>query len=213
MIPAIIMGAMAGMNLVGGLMQAQQIRAAGKAQKEAAKYQARLGEARALSLEQQAGQELAISQRNVLAARNQGALISGRARALAAFSGAGMSSPTIVNNLADLAGAEDYAVGMTKYEGESEAQRLRYGATLERTGAQAEREAGQFQNSLARAQANLAILKSVLRSGEMGMSAYSGMPASSPETTSAFQMGGFNTSPALLQMGSPMYQKYGQGGP
>lgn len=226
MIPAIIMGAMAGMQLLGGMMQAQQMKAAGGAAKAAGRFQQQLAESRAQALETQAGQELAASQRAMMAERQQGNLISGRARALAAASGASMASPSIVQGLADIAGSEDYRVGMTKYQGESQANALRYGAAVERAGGTAARQAGSFQNRLSNAQANAALLNSTLNAGMMGMSAYGmakaptsapasntpAVPAPGGATMGGYEMGWSNT-PSMLQQGSPMFLRYGMGGP
>lgn len=227
MIPAIIMGAMAGMQLLGGMMQAQQMKAAGGAAKAAGRFQQQLAESRAQALETQAGQELAASQRAMMAERQQGALISGRARALAAASGASMSSPSIVKGLADIAGSEEYRVGQTRYQGESQAAGLRYGAAVERAGGSAARQAGSFQNRLSNAQANAALLQNTLNAGMMGLSAYgmakaptAAAPASNTPAVAApggATMGGYNmgwsNTPSMLQQGSPMFLRYGMGGP
>lgn len=229
MIPAIIMGAMAGLQLIGGIMQSQQMRAAGSAAKAAGKYQQQLAESRALALEQQAGQEQASAQRNMLAERQQGALISGRSRALAAASGADMSSPSIVHGLADLAGVEDYRTQSALFEGNTRAASLRYGAGVERAGGQAARQAGSFEERLANARANASMLASIGQAGMTGLSAYGmsgggGAAAVTPTQNTptwmnpgGAQMGqyqlGWSNSPSMLQYGSPMFAKYGQGGP
>lgn len=222
MIPAIIMGAMAGMQLIGGIMQSQQMRAAGQAAKESGKFQQALAESRAQQMETQAGQELAAAQRNVLAERQQGNLLAGRARALAAASGADLSSPTLINDMADIAGSEDYRAGTARYEGQSRANALNYGAGVERAGGQAARQAGSFENRLANARANSQLLSSAMQAGMTGWNAAS-MGASTPSTPATStptgaQMGtyqmGWTSSPSMLQGGSsPMFLKYGQGGP
>lgn len=224
MIPAILMGAMAGMQFLGGMMQSQQMKAAGQAAKAAGKYQQQLAESRAQSLESQAGQELAASQRAMMAERQQQNLISGRARALAAASGASMASPTIAADLTDIASMGDYRVGQTKYQGESQANALRYGAAIERAGGQAQRQAGQFQSNLSNAQANSALLANTLSAGQKGLESYMMIPdtgGGASATTAAKPpsptvMGGdlgWGAPPTMLQMGSPMYQRYGIGGP
>lgn len=225
MLPVILMAAMAGMGVVGGIMQSQQMRAAGQAAKDAGKYQQALAESRARDLETQAGQTLASSQRNVLAERQQGALLAGRSRALAAASGADLSSPSIVKNLADLAGIEDYRAGAARYEGESRAGALQYGAAQERAAGKAAKQAGAFENRMANVKANSQLLSSFTQAGMTAASGFGGgggaagaagaTPATATPTGATmggYQMG-WSSTPSMLQSGSPMFQKYGQGGP
>lgn len=222
MIPLIILGAMAGLQIIGGIMQAQQIRAAGQYAKKVGKYQRTLAENQAQSMEAQAGQELAASQREMLAQRQQGALISGRARALAAASGADLSSPTLVSDLAAISNSEENRVGMSRFQGENAAANLRYGAGITRAQGQASAQAGTFENRLANARANSAILGSIIGAAGTGMAAsnyvgsgsgqVSNPPPPSGGQMSQYQMG-WSSTPSLLQSSSPMYAKYGQGGP
>jgi len=219
--PVILLAAMAGMNLIGGIMQSQQMRAAGAAAKAGGKYQQQLAESRARGLEIQSGQELAASQRAMMAERQQGALVSGRARALAAASGASMASPSIVQGLTDIAGSEENRVGLAKYQGETEAANLRYGAALTRSGGEMARQAGSFENRLANARANAALLQTLTSSAATAAGAFGGggSAAATPAvaTSGGATMGGYQMgwapSSGLMQMGSPMFQRYGQGGP
>jgi len=158
MFPAILMGAMAGMQVLGGVMQYQQQKAAGKAAVKAAKYEQLLANNRATSMEVQAGQERATAQRSMLGERQQGALISGRARALAAASGASLSSPSVIKALADIGSIEDYRVGTVRQGGEQQAINLEYGAKLERAGGKNALETARFQRDLGTAQAQAGLV-------------------------------------------------------
>ncbi len=187
MFPAIMMGAMAGMQLLGGIMQHNQLKAAGKAAANAGKYEQALANNRALSMDIQAGQERAVAQRQMIAERQQGNLISGRARALAAASGASLASPSVIKAMADVGMQTDYNVGVVRAQGETQAQNLEYGAQLERTSGEASRIMGKYQKKLAGQQATNALIGSVMNAGVTGGT--------------------------MMQYGSPMYQKYGFGGP
>lgn len=214
MFPAILMGAMAAMQMVGGVMQSQQMRAAGKAQAQAGKFQQQLANSRAGAMDIQAGQERAAAQRAMLAERQQGALISGRTRALAAASGASLASPSIIKAMADASNVEDYRVGMARYEGANRATNLEYGADVTRAGGQYDANMGKFQQGMANQQANMAIFGSAMNAASMGMNAASAMPSGGGGgAVPGLEMGGWSNSPSLLQSGSPMYQRYGFGGP
>ncbi len=178
------MGAMAGLQLVSGVMQYNQMKAAGKAAVKAGKYEQALANNRALSMDIQAGQERAAAQREMMAERQQGALISGRVRALAAASGASLASPSVIKAMADVGSMEDYRVGTVRQQGEQKAVNLEYGADLERTGGQQAVEMGRYQRDLAGQQATNALFGSVMSAGTN-----------------------------MLQMGAPMFKKYGFGGP
>ncbi len=213
MFPAILMGAMAAMQMVGGVMQSQQMRAAGKAQAQAGKFQQQLANSRAGAMDIQAGQERAAAQRAMLAERQQGALISGRTRALAAASGASLASPSIIKAMADASNVEDYRVGMARYEGANRAANLEYGADVTRAGGQYDANMGKFQQGMANQQANMAIFGGAMNAASMGMNAASAMPSDDDDAVPGLEMGGWSNSPSLLQSGSPMYQRYGFGGP
>lgn len=221
MFPALLLGAMGAMQLVGGIVQQGQYASAGKYAKKVGKYQQGLAEGRAKQLEMQANEERAASQREMLAERQQGNLISGRTRALAAASGASLASPSVVSNMADIGGITDYRVDSARREGEVKAQNLEYGAAVERAGGQYANEMGKYQNSLARQQGQNALISGVMNAGMTGYNAYSAIPAATHVnavgSANSATMGGYdlgwNSTPGLLQRGAPMYQKYGFGGP
>ncbi len=211
MIP-LLMGAMAGMQVLGGIMQYNQTKAAGKAAAQAGKYEQSLANNRALALDMQAGQERAAKQRAMMAERQQGALISGNARALAAASGASLASPSVIKALADIGSMEDYRVGTVRAQGNQKAANLEYGAALERTGGQAAVESGRYQRDLANSQALTGLIGSAMNAGITGASAMAG-GFGGGGGGGGFASGGFQTTPGLLQSGAPMYLKYGFGGP
>lgn len=228
MFPAIMMGAMAGMQVLSGFMGAQQEAAAGKYQKKVAQYQSRMAEGQAMAEEQQAGQELAASQRDVMAQRYQSNLALGRTRALAAASGVSLASPTITQGMSDLARFGDYNAEMAKYSGQSKAQSLLYGAKMTRLGAQNFLTQGKAAEALAGGRGIMDIMGGIGQGAMMGTQA-AGMaglfntptPTETPIQQSpsgnlsmgGYQMGNFYDTPSMLQQGSPMYVRYGAGGP
>lgn len=223
MFPAIMMGAMAGMQVLSGFMGASQAQASGSYQNKIAKYQARLSEGQAMAQEQQAGQELASSQRDVMAQRYQTNLALGRTRALAAASGVSLASPTITEGMADLARFGDYNAEMAKYSGAEKARSLMYGAKMTRLGAENQLLAGQAQKALGQSQAISSIMGG-LASGAMTGTQAAGMagafnrptPTQAPiQQTSYGAMGGSESMgpSSMLTQGSPMYIRYGAGGP
>lgn len=188
-VPALLLGLTAGLSALsvfGGFQQASAYRSAGRAAVREGKFQRALAERRAQGLEIAAGQERASAQRSAIEARRQGNFVAGRTRALAAASGADPSSPTIVNNLADLGLDADYRAGTALFEGESKARSLQYEADIERMTGQAQLEGSRFQRDLSTAKAGQAILSGITGAGETIM-------------TSAGHAG--------------LFQKYGRGGP
>lgn len=83
----------------------------------------------AAQMEQNAGQEIAASQRQAIEQRRRASLVASRAMAVSAASGAGASDPTIENIISDIAGEGAYRSGIALYQGEERARQLRMGAS------------------------------------------------------------------------------------
>ena len=82
----------------------------------------------AKQLRQNAGQEVAASQRAALEERRQANLVASRQLALAAASGAGASDPTVVQMIARTAREGSYRASVALYGGEERARQLRMAA-------------------------------------------------------------------------------------
>lgn len=126
----------AGVSLLSGIFsasaeeeaarkEAAARRAQGKAQQEA-DYLA------AAQMEQNAGQDQAAGQRNAANAQRQSELIQSRALAVAGASGAGMSDPSIVKIMGDLAKEGQLAVDTQLYQGDEAARQGRFAAKVKR---------------------------------------------------------------------------------
>lgn len=108
---------MAELALIGSLVGAAGSVVSGINANNAAK-------AEAAQLEMQGKEEFASGQREAIAKRREGMLLNSRTQALAASSGAGGDSPTIVKLMAGTAGEAEYNAGTAMY-----------GATARRRGA------------------------------------------------------------------------------
>jgi hypothetical protein len=98
---------------------------AGAAQKQAADFAAQ-------QAEQAAGQSRASAQRRAEEERRQARFIGSRARAVAGASGAGVSDPTVVNLLGDIAGEGEYRALTALFQGEDAGRVLETDAMLRR---------------------------------------------------------------------------------
>lgn len=117
-IPAIVTGAGAGMEYAGNKAAAGGSRLA--AQRTAVALQFQASQAR-----QNAGQEIAASQRDAAEQQRQIRLMNSRALALAAASGAGATDPTIVKIISNNAGEGAYRAALSLYKGEERARAMR----------------------------------------------------------------------------------------
>lgn len=93
-------------------------------------------------LDAQAGLKRASSQRDAIEERRQGNLVMSRAVAVAAASGAGADDPTVVNNIANIAGEAEYRALTALYNGDEEAAGMEAQAAANRRGAKATKTAG-----------------------------------------------------------------------
>lgn len=129
-------------TIIGSIQQGEAAKQAGIAQQRAAEHRAKLAEVSALASEQAAGQERATSQRAAIAVRKQQAVLSSKATAIAAASGAGALDPTIVNLLAGIEQEGSARAMGALFTGEERARGLEFDAALSRSGAAGERAAG-----------------------------------------------------------------------
>lgn len=138
----------------------------------------------AAQLNQNAGQTIAASQRDAADAARGARLAESRALALAAASGGGASSPTVMNIIADLAGEGAYRRSVALYGGEERARSMRMAA--------AGRE---WEGQLA------------LEAGEAGYDTGMGV------AKSQIDAGNIAAGGSIVKGGLSMFEKYGMGGP
>ena len=100
--------------IAGTALSAYGERRAGQSAYKASKFEA-------AQLQQQAQEDLAVSQRKALEIDRQGRLRASKALAIAAASGAGATDPTVMNLMATYAGETEYEKMVALYEGESAA--------------------------------------------------------------------------------------------
>lgn len=208
------------MQVMQGFMGWQQNRSAGNSAKAAGVYQQQLANVQAQRLEQQAKAEAATGQRKAIEQKRVGQLVSSRTRALAAASGADLSSPSVVSDLGDIESEASYRAAVARYEGDTAAQGLQYQAALERTQGLNARIAGRAAKHIAYAQANQKLLSGFLSAGgTIGTAAAGGAFGGGGEDpgfeSQLGTAGGFGNQSILQQQvgsGSPLFQRYGAGG-
>ena len=132
---AVAIGVGTGLKVYGGLRAGTLARA----QKE---REAMAQENEALQLDQNAKTAVAAGQRKALDQKRQTDLIASRALAYAAAGGGGASDRSVVNIISDLKGEGSYRAMIAMYEGEDQAQKLKYQAVLTRSGAENLRTSG-----------------------------------------------------------------------
>ena len=139
------------LGVVGAIQQGRALSAAAKSQERLGRFQQALAERRAEVLEQQAGQERAISQREAFEERRRGRFVTSRIQSLSAASGAGALDPTIIGILGDVETEIDVRAKTALAEGEEAGRGLEFGAALERAGGQGELFASRVEANLLRA--------------------------------------------------------------
>lgn len=135
---------------VGTILQTKGMLDARKAAKQKGEAASAYGssqrtraEFEATQLEQQAGQAVAVGQRENLEVQRLAKLTESRALALAAASGGGASAPTVVNLIGDIAKRGAYHGAVALYNGEEKARQLTLAAASKRYEGQIAEEAGQ----------------------------------------------------------------------
>lgn len=127
----------------------------------------------AIKLEKKADNAIGIGQRKMLRERRNKELVASRALALAAASGADVSSPGIVDILVDIEGEGTYRESVALYEGEQEAAAMREEAQNLREGVRAVESAARTQ-TLSTALQGASSIYGMSRSGFSGGSASGG---------------------------------------
>ena len=209
-------------KVMGGFAQFNMLRSAGKMAREQGKLQQQVLNQQGLQHWNQGNAAAAAGQRGALAARHEGTLIGSRARALAAASGADLSSPSIVATVGDIDAATQYAAAVQLYNGASREQALKYQSKLDVWSGEMARRTGTIQRNINYAQANQKLLSSFIDAGGTIGSAAAGGAFSGGGATPEFEsqlgtaggmgsMSGWEPT-AGGGMGSPLFQMYGAGG-
>lgn len=171
-----------------GVMSAAGTIMSGNAARGAANYSA-------AQSEQQAGQEVAVSQRKAIEARRQAGLANSRVTAVAAGSGASATDPTVLDIMGDNAGVGEFNALSALYSGEETARGLRMRGVADRYEGATTRQA-----SLVKAGGT------VLSAGSSLYDKYSmGGPADTGSVPSAFDNGSYGPS-TLPWQNTPGYQ-------
>lgn len=124
--------AAAGIQVVGTVLSAAGQLKAGGAAKRAGRERRKVSQFEARQLEQQAGQAVASAQRGAMEEQRRADLMSSRALALAASGGGGVDDPTMVSLFSDIESEGAYRAGISLYQGEEEARKLKMAATAKR---------------------------------------------------------------------------------
>lgn len=153
-------GATVAMAVASSVLQAYGMYQQGQAA-DAAGQQAQLNaNAEAKQMEANAKAEAASAQRKMIEERKQGDLVKSRAQALTAASGGGSLDPSIIDVMGDLEADIDYNVKSAKFEGDTAASDLNYGAKVRRQSGEVARSAGKLQKRSATIGAAGSVLKS-----------------------------------------------------
>lgn len=167
-------------GIASTVVQASSTLAAGKAEQQAANARAQGLEHQAAQARQVAGQERATSQRAAIEQRRRGRLLSSRALAVAAASGAGAGDPTVENILGGIGAEGEFRALSELFIGEERARGLETQADLRIFESEQERRAGKAARSASRLAAGAQILggtaKAFSASGQ-GLSRYGPLPA------------------------------------
>lgn len=212
-IPFIILGAMAAMAVAGGVMQAQQQRAAGATAAAGGEYQNALAKRQAQALEQRALQQSASGQYAALTERRAGNLTAGRSRALAAASGFASNSPSVIQHLSQIGMDTDTNVSLARAKGEQAAADSRYAASQALAGGSAAEWAGNSAQDTANNAATSSILGGIMQGGSIIAGGFGGGGAAVAKTA---PMSATTSAGTTLNMnwnaGGPLFNKYGNGG-
>jgi len=127
-----------GFNVMSTLQQGEMLKRAGERDQEVANAQA-------ASLEQNAGQTRAESQRAAIEQKRRVGLLSSRARAVAAAGGTSTTDPGVVDAISDLDAEAEYRFRTALATGESEAQGMEFAAATKRAGGSDAAAVGEMQ--------------------------------------------------------------------
>lgn len=109
-------------SIGGTLLQALGQEMQGASHLQQGQDQQQADEFQAAQLRQNAGQAMAGAERSSIDVQRQVNLISSRALAVAAANGGGASNPTVINNMARIAGEGAYRQSLALYGGTEQAQ-------------------------------------------------------------------------------------------
>lgn len=138
------------MQAGGTLLSAQGQLSRGRAALGAAKSKQIEDNFEATQLNQDAGQSIAVSQRNAADVKRQTTLINSQALARAAASGAGASDPSVISTIARTSGEGAYRQGVALYEGEAQARMDRIRAAAATLEGNLDVSAGEAANSMSK---------------------------------------------------------------
>lgn len=139
-LPAFLIGARATMEYGANMESAGVYRQMGETAATAQEFQAEQATVNA-------GQARAAAQREQAEQLRQSRLLQSRAVALAAASGGGVSDPSIVNLMGQIAGEGAYRGMVALYKGEEQARALRMEAAARRYDAAAARRGGEIRGA------------------------------------------------------------------
>jgi len=135
---------MADYGKIGTGLQAGGDILSGFAQYSQGKLARSIGRMRRASSDQAAKQVVASAQRVALEDKRQAELIASRAVAVAAAGGGGVNDPTVINLLEDIEAEGAYRAAVAMYEGESQADKIRYEGQLEEIAGESAYDQGQL---------------------------------------------------------------------
>lgn len=185
------------LSFVGQQQAADAAEAQGKAQQQAADYQAK-------SMEVKAGQERAVSQRQAINERRKLELAQSRAQAVAAASGAGAADPTVVSLSGQLEREGELNALTALYHGEQAASGLEEGAGLKRYEGNATAIGAEASADAARVSSYGSLFKGLSDAGSMYMKYGSGVTQDSGSPLSASPSS--PTDGSYHEISNPNYQ-------
>lgn len=172
--------------------EAELQRQAGESRRAAAEFEAN-------SLEVQAGQQIAASQRDMMDVQRVGRLAESRALALSAASGGGASAPTVTRLIGNLAKETSYNAARSLYAGEEKARLMRMQAETLREQGEFATTAGNLAASASESRGQAAVLASYSSIIGAAGGLYSKYGGNGPQKTDYFQFTGYDSA------GGPAY--------
>lgn len=175
-----IQAILAGLGVVSTIIGANQASKEKKKQREATKEQGKSAETtakfEASQMEQAAGQQQAIAQKAMGEELRRSELLQSRALAIAGASGAGVSDPTVMKLMSDLAAEGQLAAQTQKYNGDEAARALRVGAKIRRWEGKQARLGSLAAASAINSQIGAIRMQGILDVANTTASWYSGLP-------------------------------------